>query len=778
MKLKIQSKLLVYILSVSTIIYALSFGYISYKNYSSAIKNAERLTDVTASKYAFKVISDLNEYFAIARTLSQSFAKAIDNFDMNDLSTPKNILKNVLEHNPQFYNVALHFELSAIIPGYKNDYGRLRILYFYSGGLPQFRIDTLELEGDNVGSPYHDMKLYPREEMSEPYLFSPYGNNVDLNLISSISVPIIENNKYVGLLQFDVKLDSYNALISEIHPYKSSEAFLLSNKGVIVSGTNEQLINKKIENIDNNAIIAHNILTKIKEGNSFSYLQTDSTNIRRYYSYFPLKFGNTSRYWSLGISVPYVVILSTARNNLIFSIIALIIGFFILLVVIWYISRSISVPLTNTASIIQKLAIGDISSDYKLTTANNDEISDINNSVNSLIDGLGNNIKFALEIEQGNLGYDFKPISNDDALGIALLNMRRSLRQAAEEEKRRKLDDQKLNWATQGSAKFGELMRENTDNLMEFSYNIISNLIKYMHANQGGLFIINDSNKEDVFIELAASYAYNRRKYIDKKIKMGVGLVGRCVNEQETIYMTDFPDDYLNISSGLGEATPVCLLLVPIVFNTKVFGVIEMASFNKMEKYQIDFVERIGESIGSTISNVKMNEQTAMLLAESKIQSEELVAQEEEMRQNIEEMKTTHEEMGLKILDYEAINKALNSVSLIAEFDMQGRLTEINQNFLSLINKSKEEVIGMFQGSFAITQEDRRNLFRDFWNELRRGITKKTIQHISINNKNYYLYEFYMPILDKENQKPYKVINFSIDITKVINTEAESNDKL
>jgi len=166
-----------------------------------------------------------------------------------------------------------------------------------------------------------------------------------------------------------------------------------------------------------------------------------------------------------------------------------------------------------------------------------------------------------------------------------------------------------------------------------------------------------------------------------------------------------------------------------------------------------------------------MNEQTAKLLEESRIQSDELVAQEEEMRQNLEEMKATQEELERKAIDYEGIIKALNNVALIAEFDMQGRLIEINRDFLRLLNKTKEDMVGTFQGAFAVTKEDKRNIFRDFWNDLRRGVVKKTIQHILINDRHVWLSEAYTPIFDK-NGNAYKVLNISIDITESMKKDA------
>ena len=128
-------------------------------------------------------------------------------------------------------------------------------------------------------------------------------------------------------------------------------------------------------------------------------------------------------------------------------------------------------------------------------------------------------------------------------------------------------------------------------------------------------------------------------------------------------------------------------------------------------------------------------------------------------------MQATQEELERKAMDYEGMVNALKSVALIAEFDMQGRLIEINREFLKLLNKSKDEMIGTFQGAFAITKEDRRNLFRDLWNELRRGAVKKTLQHLRINKKDIYLSETYTPIFDHEGM-PYKVLNISIDITE------------
>jgi hypothetical protein len=230
-----------------------------------------------------------------------------------------------------------------------------------------------------------------------------------------------------------------------------------------------------------------------------------------------------------------------------------------------------------------------------------DEIGQMARAINSVVKNLKTLSNFSQEIGKGNYQSDFKPLSEKDILGNSLLRMREDLKNAASEEAKRKEEDERRNWSTHGIARFGEILREHPGDLNELTYQIISNLVKYIGANVGGLFIVNNNEKEK-YLELAACFAYDRKKYMKKQIFSGEGLVGRAFQEGETIFLTDIPEDYIKIKSGLGENKPKNLLIVPLKVNEEINGIIEIASLKEILPHQIEFTEKICNSIASSLN--------------------------------------------------------------------------------------------------------------------------------------------------------------------------------
>jgi PAS domain S-box-containing protein len=249
--------------------------------------------------------------------------------------------------------------------------------------------------------------------------------------------------------------------------------------------------------------------------------------------------------------------------------------------------------------------------------------------------------QFIESVSAGNYDIELERSSEDDSLTTTLVNMRDKLKRNSE-------DDRKRNWSTSGLAQVGEILRTATTKTSELYDNIIKFVVKYTKSNQGGLFIIDEEDESHKFLELVACYAFERKKYLTRQVEIGDGLVGQCFLEGERIYLLEVPQEYVHITSGLGGSNPNALLLVPLKVNDRIYGVLELASFNQYQDYEIELVEKLAESIASTISTVRVNDTTRTLLERTQQQAEEMKSQEEEIRQNMEELEATQEEMRRK----------------------------------------------------------------------------------------------------------------------------------
>ncbi len=315
---------------------------------------------------------------------------------------------------------------------------------------------------------------------------------------------------------------------------------------------------------------------------------------------------------------------------------------FISLIMALFTINSLTRPINHTKNILLSMSKGILPKE-KLKEGS-DEVGQMAKALNLVVQTLKDITNFTFQIGKGNFNTEFTPLSEEDVLGQSLIEMREELVKAQQEDEKRKQEDENRNWASQGVALFSDILRKNNDDLDKLSYEIISNMVRYTKSNQGGIFIVNDTDPKSIFIEMTACYAFDRQKFVAKRFEIGEGLIGRCYQEQEKIYLTDIPEDYIRITSGLGDENPSSLLVVPLAYNNKIYGIIELASFKKFDDFEIEFIERIGESIAATISSVKSNIQTQILLEQSQQQAEEMSSQEEEMRQNMEELRATQEQ--------------------------------------------------------------------------------------------------------------------------------------
>lgn len=314
---------------------------------------------------------------------------------------------------------------------------------------------------------------------------------------------------------------------------------------------------------------------------------------------------------------------------LILTTIVILIGYF-------SISKYIVQPMKKLAKQVETLSFGKIPE--TIVVNQGDDVGALSSAVNKMVDNIQSYSSFTEEIGKGNFEYEFKAASEDDQLGESLLNMRNQLKSVEAESKIR-------NWKTEGLAKFADILRISDADLAEFSQEIITNVVKYVEAVQGAIYVLNDVNPEKPVLERKGSYAYGRPKFIEESVGPGEGIVGQVMLERKHIFMTNVPNNFMRVTSGLGEAEPTSVIVFPVMVNEEVMGVMELASFEKFTNEQIDFLLTLSESIAATLKSAKVNENTKTLLIESKSLEENLKSQEEELRQTMEEMQATQDSM-------------------------------------------------------------------------------------------------------------------------------------
>ncbi|MEJ2003396.1 MAG: GAF domain-containing protein [Cyclobacteriaceae bacterium] len=421
-------------------------------------------------------------------------------------------------------------------------------------------------------------------------------------------------------------------------------------------------------------------------------------------------------------------------------------------------NRSITPPINYLKDIVQKLGKGQLP-DARERKFNKDEIGEMAQAVNTLIDGLKSTTVFAENIGNGNYDSEFTPLSENDVLGNALIDMRDNLARVAE-------DDKKRNWSTEGLARFGEILRKNNNDINRLADEIIASLVKYLEANQGALYILEKKDSGDEVMEMSACYAWQKKKYLSQEIIRGEGLVGQVWQEMATIYLTDVPDNYVKITSGLGDANPTSILIVPLMVNDEIYGVVEIASFNEITPNEIDFVEKIAESIASTISSVKINATTQRLLEESQEMTEQMRSQEEEMRQNMEELQATQEEMQRSQAEGESTMEAINQSVAFLELNAEGKIININKNFLDIMEYKKDDLLGEHHRIFVSKEDKNDESYKELFRELASGKRRHgEYQRISKYGQVRYLYESYAPVIRNDGGIS-KILLFAFDLTR------------
>ncbi|HEY8967309.1 MAG TPA: response regulator [Candidatus Methylacidiphilales bacterium] len=259
----------------------------------------------------------------------------------------------------------------------------------------------------------------------------------------------------------------------------------------------------------------------------------------------------------------------------------------------WFIVRGITGPLRNLMGSAEKLGSGDYS--RRAEVASQDEIGQLAVVFNTM----------AFQVEQ------------------------------------RQDQMEKQEWLKGSIARFNALFQGQRD-LQNVCKLLVSELAAVLGIRRSAFYLV-ETNKGQTTLHWQAGYAGS----LDRRtVRPGEGLVGQCYSEKKPLFVDDIPPDYARITSSLGDAAPRALAILPVLFEGRVTGVLEIASFQEFTEIQKSFLAQLLSGLGLVLNAIEAGMRTEELLQQSEVLSASLQAQQEELRQTNEEIQQTNEELA------------------------------------------------------------------------------------------------------------------------------------
>ncbi|WP_315791726.1 response regulator [Fischerella sp. JS2] len=305
------------------------------------------------------------------------------------------------------------------------------------------------------------------------------------------------------------------------------------------------------------------------------------------------------------------------------------------------------------------------------------------------------------KLAEGDLSVNVPVDNRRDEIGIlaqAFNQMIANLRETT-------LKNNEQNWLKSNLARFSQML-QGQRSLEKVARMILSELAPLVDAQQG-VFYLMDFENEQPILKLLGSYAYQERKNLSNKYRLGEGLVGQCALEKQKIILTDAPSDYIRISSGLGEAKPFNIIVLPVLFEDQVIAVIELASFHRFSEIHLTFLEQVSETIGVVLNAIAADIRTQALLEESQqltqqlqIQQQELTQKNQRLEEQAKELQTSEELLKQQQQELEESNEELQQLNAELEekaellsnknTEVERKNQEIEQARLSLEEKAAQ----------------------------------------------------------------------------------------
>ena len=279
-------------------------------------------------------------------------------------------------------------------------------------------------------------------------------------------------------------------------------------------------------------------------------------------------------------------------------------------------------------------------------------------NVNQLAENLTTQVRAISEVASSVTKGDLTQMIRVEAQG-EVEELKDTINQMIVNLKKTTLRNQEQDWLKSNLAKFTQMLQGQKD-LNTVTQRILSELAQVVNAQKGLFYIVQqDENLQHQKLKLFAAYAFSDHSKMMKEFEMGQGLVGQCAVDKKRILLTNVPNDYIKITSGMGKANPVNLIVLPVLFEKEIKAVIELASFDTFSETHLDFLSQLTESIGIVLNTIEANSRTEGLLEQSQSLADELRRTNEQLQDKAQLMVKQKEEVEAKNKEVEEARRSL-----------------------------------------------------------------------------------------------------------------------
>ncbi len=746
----IKSIISSYSIIVLTAIFTLVIILILLFSYNNAKKEDLKFSIYSTELDAEKISNELNKNFKILQVLSENFSseyiqKENNEFWKNSLLN-ENIEKIILVRPPEikFYNDSLQTRKTDTVY-YKS--------IIYSKNKGEINIEETNSNFDKIINPtlFYKIKKNKNIIVDEPKNQEIFGKDLE---IIKIFFPVYSGDKFLGIIGIAFNPKKFEQIIYTNKNRLNTIKILLSEKNNIISFTGKDW--NKTKNISEIEGTEKQLFEKINgkpaNGTFGGYVYT--TQI--------INPENSDNYWKIYNFTPLREFSKQILINTRYNIILIIIVYIFSILFINYLTKKFDEKFNETVERSINVASGK-NTDFQ-NKSNVNEINIIDENLKKIYEKNLEYIKVSKKIIEGDYNSIEKNENVNDELSILVGQIIQKIKDIEIEKKENEKISEIEEWVRNGFAEIAKVQNLITSNLETLTLNLIKTLVNYTNAVFGGFYI--HHYETDKRIELVSSYAFSSEKFIEKSFAVGEGLVGACVYAKKKIELSKLPENYMNISSGLGNALPGYLLITPVMWHNEVLGVIEIAFVNVPEKHKLQFIEQTAENISSSLNSSIVSIKTIELLAKSTNQTVELYNKEQELNEKIKELQSIQTEYDFHSKEMQSMLNAVNNTVMSIEYTPEGQLLTANDLYLQTMGFELKDLQG--KTVFELVKAEQITELKEIIEEVKKGnLLRKQLVRYTKSGEPKNLSASYTPYKDSEG-KVLRIIFFAFDVTEFI----------